>query len=119
MLTDRQRANVLHIMEIDPKSEYSEVGITTDYENKQYIFTVSNPKHARIEYGVIQVSEDEKSAFCSKINHVDDTKEDEFLMHACKLFEYEISKRLKANSRRKVAKPKQHRVILTSLFDGV
>lgn len=34
-------------------------------------------------------------------------------------FEYEISKRLKANSRRKVAKPKQHRVILTSLFDGV
>lgn len=119
MLTDRQCANVLHIMEIDPKSEYSEVGIITDYENKQYIFTVSNPKHARIEYGVIQVSEDEKSAFCSKINHVDDTKEDEFLMHAYKLFEYEISKRLKANSRRKVAKPKQHRVILTSLFDGV
>ena len=119
MLTDRQCVNVLHIMEIDPKSEYSEVGITIDYVNKQYIFTVSNPKHARIEYGVIQVSEDEKSAFCSKINHVDDTKEDEFLMHVYKLFEYEISKRLKANSRRKVAKPKQHRVILTSLFDGI
>lgn len=119
MLTDRQRANVLHIIKIDPKSEYSGVGIITDYKNKQYIFTVSKSIYTQIEYGTIQVSEDEKSAFCSKINHVEDTKEDEFLMRACKLFEHEISKRLKANSRRKVAKPKQHRVIITSLFDEV
>ena len=116
MLPDRQRANVLHIINIDPNSEYSEVGLITDYENKQYILTVSN-SYSRIEYGVIQVSEDEKSSFCSKINHVNDVKEDEFLMRVLKCFEYQISKRLKANSRRKVAKPKQHRVILTSLFD--
>ena len=54
---------------LDGYSTFSDA-YTTDYKNKQYIFTISNPKHARIEYGVIQVSEDEKSAFCSKINRL-------------------------------------------------
>lgn len=60
--------------------------------------------------------EDNKSAVCIQTNYVGDAKEDEILCKARDLFVKEITKRLKSNLRRKVAKPKPN-IKITSLFD--
>ena len=51
--------------------------MSTDYVNKQYSLEISEHCCGRdVEYCIIQVSEDNKSAVCIQTNYVGDTKED-------------------------------------------